>query len=211
VTDESHWSRWHDGYADPGSDLSLRLTVVQSRLAEAVDRCPPGPVRIVSLCAGQAHDVVGALAEHPRRSDVVGRLVELDAGNAEVARGSLSAAGLTGLTVTTDDAGSTDACAGAVPSDVLLLCGIFGNVPDADIAMTVANASRLCAPAATVLWTRHRRSPDLTPTVRSWFRAAGFDEVAFDSPGPERYAVGTARLVREPLPYEPGLRLFAFR
>lgn len=31
-----------------------------------------------------------------------------------------------------------------------------------------------------VIWTRHRRLPDLTPRIRAWFTDAGFDEVAFD-------------------------------
>jgi hypothetical protein len=30
------------------------------------------------MCAGQGHDVLGALPDHPRRGDVTARLVELD-------------------------------------------------------------------------------------------------------------------------------------
>jgi hypothetical protein len=46
----------------------------------------------------------------------------------------------------------------------------------------VAAAPALCAPGGTVIWTRHRRPPDLTPLVREWFAAAGFAEVAFEAP-----------------------------
>jgi len=38
-----------------------------------------------------------------------------------------------GLEVMQGDAGTTTACAGAVPVDVLLLCGIFGNVEVDDV------------------------------------------------------------------------------
>src|ERR1017187_7995132 len=38
-----------------------------------------------------------------------------------------------------------------------------------------------CAGRVTVIWTRHRRPPDLTPRVGAWFTAAGFDELAFDA------------------------------
>ena len=103
----------------------------------------------------------------------------------------------------------TEAFAPAVPVDLLLLCGVFGNVTDEDLRTTVANASRLCAPGATVIWTRHRRAPDLTPTIREWWSRAGFEEVSFVSPGPNSPSVGVARLVTEPLPFAE-LHLFSF-
>ena len=205
----THWERWHQDYADPGSSLSRRLAAVQVRLVEALDGAPPGPVRLLSACAGQGHDVVGALRDHPRRSDVHGRLVELDPANAAAARLALAEAGLA-LDVLEADAGTTDAFVGAVPADLVLLCGIFGNVPDDDVERTVRSAVQLCAPGATLLWTRHRRDPDLTPGIRRWFAESGFAELAFDSPGPGGYAVGTVRLTGEPAPLVPGQRLFRF-
>jgi hypothetical protein len=97
----------------------------------------------------------------------------------------------------------------AVPADVLLLCGIFGNVSEQDVRTTVANASRLCAPGA-VVRTRRREAPDQTPAIRGWFADAGFEELAFDSPGEDRFAVGTHRLVTEPLGFRGGLQMFSF-
>jgi hypothetical protein len=68
----------------------------------------------------------------------------------------------------------------------------------------------LCAPGATVLWTRHRAEPDLTPAIRAWFEASGFTEVGFDAPDDARFGVGANRLVAEPVPLEAGRRLFTF-
>ena len=73
--------------------------------------------------------------------------------------------------------------ADALPADVLLLCGIFGNVSDRDINRTVQAAPALCRAGATVIWTRHRRPPDLTPRIRQWFADSGFAEIAFDALG----------------------------
>jgi hypothetical protein len=204
------WQRWHDAYNKPDSGLSRRLATVVARLADAVTDAPPGDVALVSACAGQGRDVVGALAGHPRTADVRGRLVELDPYNVERAREALAAAGLTRIEVLEADAGTTDAYLGAVPADVVLLCGVFGNVPVEDIERTVRAADQFCTPGATVLWTRHRRAPDLTPAIRRWFAESGFDEVAFDAPEPDGFSVGTARLVRSPRPLQPGLRLFQF-
>ena len=103
--------------------------------------------------------------------------------------------------------------ADALPADVLLLCGIFGNVSDADIERTATAAPALCAPGASVIWTRHRRAPDLTPRIRGWFQASGFAEVAFDVPDQTLtgVSVGVGRLAVPPPATLPDGPLFTFR
>jgi hypothetical protein len=59
---------------------------VQGKLRAELDRAPAGDVRLISLCAGQGRDVIGALTRHPRRDDVRARLVELDGRNVALAR-----------------------------------------------------------------------------------------------------------------------------
>jgi hypothetical protein len=206
----SFWSTWHDAYDDPESDLSQRLIAVQRRLSDAIDEAPPGVARIISACAGQGHDVIGVLRTHPRAADVQALLVESDPHNVGVARARIAADGIAGVEILQGDAGLTEPFRDAVPANVLMLCGIFGNVSDEDLRRTVSNASRLCAPRASVLWTRHRHEPDRTPEIREWFAEAGHAEVAFDSPGPARFAVGAVRLAVAPLPYVSDLRLFTF-
>jgi hypothetical protein len=205
------WVQWHQEYDDPTSRLSRRLEFVQRRLREAIELAPPGPIRLISACAGQGRDVLGVLVGHARASDVRALLVELDPHNAEVAQADAAAAGLRGVDVALADAAMTAAYRDAVPADVLLLCGIFGNISDEDVEHTVRNAARLCAPGATVIWTRGRWAPDLTPAIRGWFGESGFEEVGFDSDGDGGFSVGTNRLTADPLPYDESLRLFSFR
>jgi hypothetical protein len=206
------WVEWHHAYADPASGLSARLHSVQRYLSLAISRVPSGPVRLVSLCAGQGHDVIGVLPGHPRGGEVTAVLVEADPRNAATARHWAAAAGLDRVRVRHADASRPETFADALPADVLLLCGIFGNVCDTDIERTTAAAPALCAPGATVIWTRHRRPPDLTPRIREWFTDAGFDEVAFESLDTTALsAVGVGRLrhaARTALPAGP---LFTFR
>src|SRR6266568_364870 len=102
------WHAWHDQYDDPGSNLSQRLAVVQRRIQHALDSCPPGPLRVVSICAGQARDLLGVVAS-----------------------------GLRGIEVVVGDAALTDHYADAVPADLVLACGLFGNITDADIERTI--------------------------------------------------------------------------
>ena len=173
-------------------------------------RLSPRTDRLLSACAGQGHDVVAALRDHPRAGDVVGRLLEADPRNSELARLALADAGHSGIEAVCGDASRTEAYAGIAPADVVLLCGIFGNVTDDDVRTTVQHASMLCARGGQVIWTRHRRAPDVTPRIREWFGDNGFEEVAFDSPGPDRLSVGTHRRLSEPTPLLPGVRLFTF-
>ena len=206
------WAQWHTGYDDPSSFLSVRLRAVRARLAQAIDTAPAGALQLVSLCAGQGRDVIGVLSDHPRREDVRVLLAEFDSDIAEVARQSAAQAELPRVEVRVADAGEVTSFSDALPADVLLLCGIFGNVSDDDIQRTVEAAPALCRPGATVLWTRHRRPPDLTPRIREWFAASGFDEVAFDVLATDGLmSVGASRLVR-PVAAKPlSGRLFTFR
>jgi hypothetical protein len=206
------WAAWHATYDDPSSALSERLRRVRLHLSEAIDRAPPGPVRLVSLCAGEGRDVIGVLPGHPRRDDVSAVLVESDPRNAGVARRAAAQAGLPQVEVRDADASTAANFADALPADVLLLCGIFGNLSDEDIERTAKASAAMCRPGATVIWTRHRRRPDLTPQVRAWFVASGFDELAFDALGTDTLTgVGVNRLLRPATSVLPAGPLFAFR
>ncbi len=204
------WWEWHRSYDDPESPLSHRLAIVRRHIRTVVEHAPGGPIRVVSVCAGQGRDLIGALAGHPRGKDVAGRLVELDTRNVAAARTALGAAALPGVTVVQGDAARTDVYLGAVPADLVLVCGVFGNVTDADIEHTVQTLPQLCAAGATVIWTRHRRPPDLTIDIRAWFAAAGFVETAFETVPDGTVSVGVHRLEGPPAPLRLGRRLFTF-
>jgi len=203
---EREWREWHRDYDVPGSRLAQRLLVVQGLIRDAIDGRPPGPIRVVSACAGEGRDLLGVLADHPRAADVRARLVEVDPELAATA----AAHAPPGVDVVCADASTTSAYAGAVPADVVLVCGIFGNITDEDVHNTVRSIPMLCAPGATVIWTRHRRPPDLTVDVRRWFADAAFEEIAFAGSDDFLFGVGAHRLTGPPLPFEPGVRLFTF-
>jgi hypothetical protein len=141
---------------------------------------------------------------------VAARLVELDPRNVEAARRAVAARELQGVDVVRGDAGTTDAYRNAVPADVILACGVFGNITDEDVARTIRTLPSLCAPGASVIWTRHRNPPDLTPAIRGWFEQAGFAELAFENPDGTWFGVGHHRLEGEPVPIEPGRTMFEF-
>jgi hypothetical protein len=206
---EKDWFAWHDDYDVPGSVIAQRLTAVQDQLVAALDGLPPGPVRVLSLCAGQGRDLLSVLAGHPRRDDVLARLVELDPRNAEVARRAAGDAGLSRVEVVVGDAGLSDHYAGVAPAELVLVCGVFGNISDADIHATVVACTQLCATGGTVVWTRHRRAPDVVPRICAWFARNGFELVSLSDRG-EPFGVGAHRLLGRPRPLVTGTRIFTF-
>jgi hypothetical protein len=185
------------------------LAIVQRRLAERLSAAPPGAIRLISMCAGQGRDLFGVLPSHRRRGDVTAVLVELDQRNVDVARASAAQTGQ--VEVLEGDAAVSDIYAPFVPADIVLACGIFGNISDQDLERTVRNLSMLCRAGASVIWTRHRNDPDLTPRIRSWFAESGFEELSFDAIDNEsKSGIGTVRLNGAPLPFEHGFRFFTF-
>jgi len=212
VTDagRSDWVAWHREYDEPDSRLSRRLAVVREQLRRALD-AHPGLVRIVSMCAGEGRDVIGVLRGHPRRDDVTARLVELDERNVAAAREAARAAALDAVEVVHGDAALTDSYSGAVPAEIVLACGVFGNITREDIVRTIERLPSLSAPGATVIWTRGARPErDVAQEIRRWFDERGFEEMAFVAPEGETFRVGVHRLTAEPRAFERGVRLFTF-
>jgi hypothetical protein len=203
------WQAWHADYDDPDSPLAHRLMMVRGQIKTALDEAPAGPLRLISMVAGQGRDVIPVLAEHPRRRAVAARLVELDAANAAVARKAALDAGLDGVDVVTGDAALLYNYDGYLPAHIVLICGLFGNISDADIRRTVAHASVLTQRGGVVIWTRHRGQPAMMGAISSWFNDAGFANVWESSPDLP-YGIAVHRSNCEPMPPPMGAKLFTF-
>ena len=204
------WRSWHRAYDDPTSALSRRLDEVVVVLRSALECAPLGPIRLMSLCSGDARDVTRALADHDRRNDVTGCLIELDPALADAAASNLSSIG-SHLVVRCGDAGDPHMFSDLLPADVLLLVGIFGNITDTDVQHLISHVPAICRQGATVIWTRHRREPDLTPSITQWFADAGCESSTFRSPGPGSFAVGKERYRNLTSRAQLPERLFTFR
>ena len=207
---ETDWIGWHEQYESANSPLAERLAVIQAHITATLDASDGRDLNVISICAGDGRDLLTVLASHPFGRKVTARLVEADLVLAEAARDRARAGDLREVEIVAGDAGVTDAYVGAAPADLVLACGVFGNVEDADVERTIQAMPSLCAKNGVVIWTRHRRHPDITPTIRRWFAEAGFEERGFTSPGLDSFAVGVHQLKTEPTPLFAGQTLFVF-
>jgi hypothetical protein len=170
------YQRWLGSYDDPASGLSWRLRQVQEWLrADLVRR--PGAATVVSVCAGDGRDILEVLGEGDDRVRVT--LLEAHPVIAEMARSRARSAGLTNVDVRTCDAATTDNYLDVVPADVVLLVGVLGNISEQDLWRTIAAAPQLCAPEATLIWSRGRDRDDLNDRLRGEFLRSGFLELDY--------------------------------
>jgi hypothetical protein len=209
VSGRTDWGEWHRGYDDPRSDLSRRRRSVQSQVEAWLDSREDPALRVVSACSGDGRDLLEVLAGRHDGARVSARLLETDERLAASAE-SFAAEHRLAVDVRRADAGRTDSYAGAVPADLVMMCGVFGNVTDEDLHGTVRLLPRLCAEGATVVWTRGHFETDLAPTIAGWFEDAGFERVALDMPKDTTYRVGAHRLVGAAEPLEPDRTFFTF-
>lgn len=174
-------------------------------------------IRLVSLCAGDGRDTLPVLARKPL-PPVRALLVELDEDLADSARAAAAELGLSNVEVRCADAGETGAVVDFCPADLVMLCGVFGNVSDSDVEHTVRHLPALLTSGAVVIWTRGCRvdvrdpstvAGDPSERVRRLFRSTGFEEIDFVRPPDAGFRVGTNRLVATPAPYSPAT-LFTF-
>jgi hypothetical protein len=177
------WYDWHRGY-DESTALKRRLEMVRQHIVDALDRAPIGPLRVLSICAGDGRDLIGALRDHPRRNDVTATLLELDPRLVEQGRILATAAGLEDqVHCDCADATQGDTYERRVPCQLTLACGVVGNVSPETRPALVRLASAVCASGGSFIWTRllsANEGETSAPLFRQLLAGAGFEEVRAD-------------------------------
>jgi amino acid adenylation domain-containing protein len=207
------WTHWHKQY-DAVPSLQARLRVVREQIAAALDEAPPGPIAVVSVCAGDGRDVIEVLRGHPRRGDVVTSLLDIDAESRARGRAAAEDAGL-GRHVRFLDADATRARSyvGLVPADLVLLSGMLIYLSDADVLRLLGSLPMLCKRGGGVILNRHRVMRDgatQVAAIRACLRRTGFEETDYRVTAPDGFACLRARFAGEAVPLDPERVLFEF-
>ncbi|MGA3285733.1 MAG: AMP-binding protein, partial [Verrucomicrobiota bacterium] len=207
------WNEWYKQY-DSFHSLQTRLRIVREQIVATLNDCPPGPIQIVSVCAGDGRDVIGAVQSHPRRNDVTALLLDNHAES--IARGKAAAeqAGL-GRQLRFLEADATQAgnYAGAVPADLVLLSGFLGHLRHKDVPRLIESLPMLCRKGGWTIWNRHlvmHKGREQVPVIRELFRRTRFEEVHFETTAPDGFAVGRGRFAGRVKSLDPARVLFEF-
>jgi hypothetical protein len=204
----SRWFAWHERYANPDSEMSRRLTLVQGFVRRVLDGAPPGPFVILDICGGQGQAVIPVLASHDRGPDVIAYDVELDPDNVRVAREEAERDGLSQFRAIEADAGLADSYAGLERADLVILSGMLRHMSASDHRRFIAALPQLCGADAWVLWTR--REDRGTRALRRRFAEVGFQTVDAER-GPGVLSMTLERMECAPQPFVAGTRWFTFR
>lgn len=149
----SGWSGWPEK-AYKRERYQHRLQAVQEHLVECLDAAAPGPVRIISVCAGDGRDVINTVQTHRRRKDIVARLVELNDQSVALGRRRAAEAGLDrSVQFVHGDATVFATYKDLEPADIVLVCGVWGHVPSNEKAQLARAIAKLCKPGGAVIWT----------------------------------------------------------
>jgi hypothetical protein len=206
------WNGWPER-AYQQDPYRQRLSAVQDRLAECLDQAPVGPVRIISVCAGDGRDAISVLTTHPRRHDVSAWLIEQD--QRSVLDGSRRAARV-GLanTVTFLNGDATDYATyqRIAPADIVLLCGVWGHVPTLERIPLVRALTALCKTRGVVIWTRGvSKGLERLHEIQSVFAASSWEQSRVSFTSDKKWAVVIQRYLALPIPLPSSGRIFHFR
>jgi hypothetical protein len=211
------WVGWHADYGDPTSSLSRRLSVVRQFLRHALarlDQVTQGEdLHITSMCAGDGRDVLHVLRSTPPKRAVSVDLIELDPILAERARDAASVVRGARVAVHQNDAGEPTTYLDLARADLLLVCGVFGNISSSDVRTVIDLLPRLLNDSGIVIWTRghHGGEPDPSLAIRQLMQDTGFAELAFTAPNDAQFRVGISQVRRaDSRPIDTRRRLFTF-
>ncbi|HSW91655.1 MAG TPA: class I SAM-dependent methyltransferase [Candidatus Saccharimonadales bacterium] len=205
------WVSWHKHYDAEESPLNQRLALVQQAIRECLPDKLTAPYTILDICAGDGRDLIEVLGAYEHKEFLRGRLIELDPRLASEAQERATVAQLpSSVKIIQGDASLTHAYKADIPADLILICGVFGNISDDDVARTIQNLPKFCKRGTRVIWTRNRRAPDRTGVIRSLLVENGFDETEFTSTDDDSYGIGVSAFTSSPPAMGDNVTMFRF-
>jgi hypothetical protein len=206
------WTGW-PAEAYTRERFQQRLLAVQQHLRTNLDEAPAGPIKLISLCAGDGRDVIGVLRTHERRSDVSAWLIELDCQSVAAGIREASIAGLQdAVHFFNADATEFVTYLGMAPADIVLACGVWGHVPAHERGSLVGALAGFCKARGAVTWTRGV-SCGVTRLneIEFLFARPKWESVQTSITADKKWAVATYRYVGPPVELPKAGRIFNFQ
>jgi Putative methyltransferase len=207
------WVAWHERYKT-NRGLKARLRAVCGQIENCLSACPPGPIRVVSVCSGDGRDLLSALINHPRERDVVAYLIDTERALVDAGQDSANISGLGDqLHFIVGDATLPSSYKGMLPADLVLVCGVFGHVLKEDLQRLVHSLGCMCKTGGYVIWTRHAKAWDgesHVPLINQLFEQTRFEQIGFSVTEEGASCIGTYRYTGEPAELSTEETVFMF-
>jgi Putative methyltransferase len=206
------WYEWHNKYMR-SPILMDRLKTVCEQIEEFLLKAPPGDIRVLSICAGDGRDLLGALFDHPRAEDVVARLIELEERLVDCGQAAVEMSGFSEkIHFLHGDATLSSAYQDFAPAQLILLCGVFAHLTDPETLKLIGHLPALCSPQGGVIWTRRvktEESQQHADAIQLAFEQHHFQRVHSEIT-PHETRVATYRYLGDPKPLPLDETLFEF-
>ena len=206
------WVKWHRLYETEPSRI-LRLEFVEQHLSDCMHGIPAGSFKVVSICSGDGRDIIGVLSDHPRRNDARVRLVEINPNLVEAGRNAIESAGLAKqVEFFLGDATMSSAYADMAPADLVVACGVFGNVRKRHLKQLINSLPLLCQSGGYIVWTHFlsRTGMRRIALIRGLLRTAGFVEKHLNFSNQAAHLVATHHYAGKSMSLPDDSRLFEF-
>jgi hypothetical protein len=187
---------------------------VREHIAQALLSYPPGRIRLISRCAGDGRDLIGMVANHPRREDVSASLIEIN--SERVTQGEVVVASFplaSQVHFLRAAATLSDTYLSVAPADLVLAASVFGNVRAVEEGRLVWSLRSLRRLGGSVIWTRYVGDLDgeqASERIRQLLKEAGFRELVRTRTVPSGFAIDMHGFSGDPQPLVPATKLFEF-
>lgn len=150
------WKDWHAIYDRP-SGANARLLAVQKAVSECLALLPAGPVKLLSIFAGDGRDIIPVVAGSMRRNEVNCQFIEINKALVRAGRQRAEAHGMSDkMQFECADATSPESYTGSVPVDCVLASGVFGNLLPEDVVRCIKALTGMLKTGGLLVWTRSR-------------------------------------------------------
>lgn len=189
------WQSWHENYRN-SLPLRARLEEVSQQVTDAINAIESPRVHVLSLCSGDGRDLLKVLLSGNTNKAVDATLIELDPILVEQGREAFAEHGFSDFVqFRCADATLFSSYQDLPKAELVMVCGVFGNVRANHVERLIFSLKGFCSPGARVVWTRSLNEFDdgeaAAQRIRCCFKDTGFREAAFKRTPEGTFAVGS--------------------
>ena len=174
------WNDWHIIYNDKES-APYKRSIITQELVNNYLNIHKKNIIILSICSGQARDILPAIAGREDKDRITTYLLDIDKDCLEYAQEYARIHDIPNVHTINKDASLKESYDDIPKVDLIVICGLFGHLVPEDIATTALFLQTLIEDNATVIWSRNKFFNDHSDNIRNIFWEAKLKKYQYDS------------------------------